>query len=183
MAPRRAPVPALRLSAVPVEDLGPLRTASSSTKRFEPPKFLVVLSGIIGFMLLAAALVQAAGSVSAPTSVTADANGAWDAFIIVTNPTNPNFSLTGTNNTSASYTITMGTGQWTYMVSGNLIDRTRNGSITFQVDPPEQIVIQTITIRSSVQTTGMPALGPWTLLLIALALGSIGAVSVRAKHA
>jgi hypothetical protein len=102
-------------------------------------------------------------------------------MVIVTNPTNPNFSLTATSNTSASYTITMGNGQWTYHVTGRLADPTRDGSITFQVDPPEQIVTQSITIRSSTSAAGGPAIGPWTLVGLGIGLALAGSFAARVR--
>ena len=89
-----------------------------------------------------------AGKPTYPKSVQADADGNWSATIIVTNTTNPDFKNSPPVNSTLSSveTIHQTDGSFRIELRGQLIDPTKNGSITFTVDPIGVIVRGAINI-------------------------------------
>jgi len=99
-------------------------------------------------MLLMIPVVCLAGKPTYPKTVQADADGNWSATITVTNTTNPNFHNSPPVNSTLSSveTIHQADGSFRIELRGQLIDPTKNGSITFTVDPVGVIVSGTISV-------------------------------------
>src|SRR4051812_33038885 len=89
-----------------------------------------------------------AGKPTYPKTVQADADGNWSATIIVTGTDNPNFHNNPPVNSTLSSveTIHQPDGSFRIELRGQLIDPTKNGSITFTVDPVGVLFRGTISV-------------------------------------
>lgn len=113
------------------------------------------------------------GDPTYPSSVQADGQGNWTATIHVTGTTNPMFSNDPPVNTTLTSVVQVHNqdGSFDITLGGTLINRSKNGSITFQVDPEGILVSGMITITPAPIVPTLTEVGLIALVLIMVTVG------------